>query len=69
MIKEYQFAASGSCFDDEKKIYGKVLKDNITFISDNLSAPLCLDDPSFWRTLRKLAKAEQKFIKLIYKGE
>lgn len=57
------FAASGSCFNPDKIIKGKVIN-KITFVSKEFSGTK--DSQKFWDELRLLAKAEQAYIILTY---
>lgn len=57
-----QFAASGSCHNEELKIYGKV--DGITFISEEFTATM--DSQLFWNKLRQFAEIKKKFVILLY---
>lgn len=57
-----QYAASGSCFNPEKDIIGKV--EGNKFISRDFSGSM--EDADFWDRLRAFAKTEQKYIRLMY---
>lgn len=54
------FAASGSCFKDVYKVYGK--STGIQFTSDEFSGTM--DGQKFWDDLAAFAKAKDKFVEL-----
>lgn len=57
-----QFAASGSCFNEELEIVGKL--NGITFISEEFTGTM--DSQLFWDKLREFARNKGKFVKLMY---
>lgn len=57
-----QFAAGGSCHNEELEIYGKV--DGITFISEEFTATM--DSQLFWDKLMQFAEIKKKFVILLY---
>ena len=63
-INEKMFATSGSCFDPEKIIYGKV-ENQITFISPEFTATR--DSQEFWDKLREYAHSINKYVVLMEK--
>lgn len=63
-IYEKMFAASGSCFDPEKIIYGNV-ENHITFISPEFTATN--DSQEFWDKLREYAHSINRYVVLIEK--
>ena len=62
MKRKRQFAASGSCFAEAEEIHGTVK--GITFTSKLFTGTM--DSQKFWDDLAALAKARNKFIRLMY---